>query len=1485
MISEYFSNCYKSIITNKFYLFIITLLEYFLTIIIQIIIFIRKYDSTYNDSISKLHFHLFMVKIVNITPTYIKLFILLFIFILIPIYYYIFNKYSLNKHKLLGIIVMNIFEIFIFRFFFIIICHILFSIKNNVILLIIFIISIPTLAIIIHSFSMNHLYYFSPHIVVYPYDYFSSFTDIAHLIEKYLICISLQSSNINLNHFLFIIVFITQLICLFFSAYILYSKSYYIMSNIFLNKVRFSSNLSNILINIIMIVLGKENLKGTSFLISSINIYIICFIIFQVFYNPYNFIYFDTNEKIDNIYFYFYIIDHIKNQNFILEEKLEHHISFCGNCDLCIQLKKYLNSKFDYRKIFKILYKKNCEFSKLMNVIIHNLLVNGKESLKNNSYYLINIIICYYIYNKRKEYILNSNMKIIYEIINEENNNIQESHLFSAKQIFLLNEFFNKSKKILCEIEEILTINDCKSKIKKLLTLFYDLFDLKDKKYKSKLFYNKNEGIINFDSHISICKMIYEEIFNVIISNGGLPLKDNPIFLDELSKKSKFELNEIIIQLDILNFENKIIYIIGELSKYKDNALCQLFPNIFRAKQLHLIKETIMNQKFFKIKKDDNKLKEFFKSNSNNAPIQQYIDFHFVIYDKIDNEKKFRLINLRLSLIYPLNVTKRILLYGIYSIDKDIIITLDKSTEEKKEEYVLNYDDKEEQNELRNNILIKFKKNSKYYNDKKLTFVDKYLINPNIYNIYYINQVENQKKNEEIIIQNERNNLYDNKSKNRIEIYGESEGTNYNLLIQSTASTSTFTQMNNDRQGFKKRNKGGKKDNKKKKIFEYYQLGIIILSILILLGQISCHLEITNFNNNLSYQNLALTTLRNYYGVYNTLITSIFSLSCLTKESKGEECSSTFDLFEDFYIKETGNNFLSITQFISNLNKFSSFQVNSAKQRLLEILSNSVDENLHNLLNSKITSCSLSQQFSENNTKIILESRNTSFLDVLDYMTTGCLVMTSNYEYIKDNIYIINKINTKDQSISPFNHLKIKGKLSQYQIYFYFTILNYQEFVKSLDKITLQLIIKTSKLGSLNVRLVFIFLSLNLIFYLFLHFVLFLYIQQYFKLIADLLESIQSKLNLNNDNISVKELFMQKIQKLKIIISLYKQDTYQAIVDLNFIYDNYKKFVEDKNKEISKYLKKEKYINESVNINPKGKKLQKSKIKYIVNIPENKRLIFSLLATLIYLFILILSLCQLWAKYYSAYNRINALIKTHGNLSNDLYKLINYYNLMIYHNITIEDINKFENYNISNGVDIFSNMYQDIQSIYSSKRYMDKLGQYNLDNIDYYYNYTCKTYYEYLFKINPFLKMSNIKYKDFLIFVCEYSKIFKTNNYKQIFSIFIEYIQIGLNEINDRSYEGLTNIIHNKNYPKIVVFFLTVYNYALEILGSQIQRNSYMKINSKMKNYINTSFIIFYVSSSIFGLIIIFHYVLNLNSKYNKIHELKKVFKICNKKE
>ena len=91
--------------------------------------------------------------------------------------------------------------------------------------------------------------------------------------------------------------------------------------------------------------------------------------------------------------------------------------------------------------------------------------------------------------------------------------------------------------------------------------------------------------------------------------------------------------------------------------------------------------------------------------------------------------------------------------------------------------------------------------------------------------------------------------------------------------------------------------------------------------------------------------------------------------------------------------------------------------------------------------------------------------------------------------------------------------------------------------------------------------------------------------------------------------------------------------------------------------------------------------------------------------------------------------------------------------------------------------------------------------------------------------------------------------------------------------------------MHKNNYSKVIVFFMTVYNYALEILGLQLQRKSSQKINSIMINYVKISFLLFYVSTSFFILSILLGYIWAINATYSKIYELKKVFKICNKKE
>jgi hypothetical protein len=440
--------------------------------------------------------------------------------------------------------------------------------------------------------------------------------------------------------------------------------------------------------------------------------------------------------------------------------------------------------------------------------------------------------------------------------------------------------------------------------------------------------------------------------------------------------------------------------------------------------------------------------------------------------------------------------------------------------------------------------------------------------------------------------------------------------------------------------------------------------------------------------------------------------------------------------------------------------------------------------------------------------------------------------------------------------------------------------------MKRLNRINVTLISKNSVLINTLIKMAKIFIIVNSIFYIILDFILSLYIHKYFNFIANLINEIQNKMNLKNDNISVKEMFLQKIEKLKIIISLYKQDMYQAIVDLNFIYDNYKKLIEEKNKEITKLLKKEKYLNDSNNnYNYAKNSSNKIKVKYIISCTENKKYIIYIIIFCFYSICLCLSLLILLESYTSLYRKIQKIIQANSVLTSDSYKFIIYYQFMIFHNLTIEDINKYEQYNESTGQDLFSAIYGDLQNVYEIKKITNHLDEYNLDKIDEYVNFTCPTFYNYLFNSHKAFKNLDIHYKDFFVFVCEQSGTFKCKNYKQMIAVLFENVIIGINKVNDHSYQGLISNIYNEFFPKIIMMHSAVYSFLFEILAGQSQKIPNLKINALIGYYIKVCFSIFYASSFSFLLIIIFGYIWKINNNYNKVHEIKKVFKVCNKKE
>ena len=667
---------------------------------------------------------------------------------------------------------------------------------------------------------------------------------------------------------------------------------------------------------------------------------------------------------------------------------------------------------------------------------------------------------CYYINLNKKDYVLSLNLKLLFEIINSENKNILENHQLSTEQIFLINDFLSKADKILDTIKLVLTETLIKERISHFFDLYEILFDLKSKKFRTNLYYNKNEGIINFFKYISICSMIYEEIFNSSLSSGGMTLKENQVFLDDIANKNSSDLNQIIIQLDLLSFENRILYIVGELAKYKGKALCQLFPNIFKMQQLYIMKNKIMNSKYLvTINKD----KDFFQNYTAQGKKieEQYICLKLLIYDEVEHKKYFVIISLKLNLIYPIGISKKILLTGFYSVDKNIIITLDKSTNQNKKEIVLNSEENKYTSELRNYSsneveLIKYKNNDKYFSGKKLLFVTKFYVNPNCYNIYSIFHSERQRTYKMDKIKDDiqkNNNLFDMESKNNI--LAESTTQNFNYMMMSQTS-STFNQMGNDIQGFKKRDKGGKKEKKKNLFFKYYQLGLLFLAIFILLFEIIAHITLYNSILKIDRKNTVATWLKNFNGIFNNMFGTTLTISCLVDTPRGDNCSSIISEFSQKFFPPSPLQHLperhpplDLVRYLFAQNQGLCNPLGTVRQNILKVLTDSDDESLNDLIYSKMVTLSILQNITDNGTKLVAYKEINSFIDTLNIMTTGFIVLNSNDSNTQQKIYILNRTNISENWNSteePFKNVKVKGELTHYQYYFYYLILNYQQF-------------------------------------------------------------------------------------------------------------------------------------------------------------------------------------------------------------------------------------------------------------------------------------------------------------------------------------------------------------------------------------------------------------------------------------------------------
>ena len=241
----------------------------------------------------------------------------------------------------------------------------------------------------------------------------------------------------------------------------------------------------------------------------------------------------------------------------------------------------------------------------------------------------------------------------------------------------------------------------------------------------------------------------------------------------------------------------------------------------------------------------------------------------------------------------------------------------------------------------------------------------------------------------------------------------------------------------------------------------------------------------------------------------------------------------------------------------------------------------------------------------------------------------------------------------------------------------------------------------------------------------------------------------------------------------------------------------------------------------------------------------------------------------MWNKFFSILdNLFNLYLKNHL-IENEIYRAINSYDLMIFHNLTIKEVSQimlFKGEEEVDNTELIKSFYESLKFSFNNKIEKSKVGD-MLKDFDDYGVFTCDKLYdmskEYIKIIeDKALEMKIDSLKNILqnlIQMCENSRIAETQDFRTIYERHLHFIRNGMLSMNDFTYNGIINYItKDKTFAKISLFFNAVMIYFLEINHSQPENESIIKYMERMKILIILKEIILLV----YGIIAIFMFLI-----------------------
>ena len=248
------------------------------------------------------------------------------------------------------------------------------------------------------------------------------------------------------------------------------------------------------------------------------------------------------------------------------------------------------------------------------------------------------------------------------------------------------------------------------------------------------------------------------------------------------------------------------------------------------------------------------------------------------------------------------------------------------------------------------------------------------------------------------------------------------------------------------------------------------------------------------------------------------------------------------------------------------------------------------------------------------------------------------------------------------------------------------------------------------------------------------------------------------------------------------------------------------------------------------------------------------------------------------------------LIKKNCHLETAIYRVLNGYDLMLFHKIPIERLSSIiilDEKLKKEPHAFYKSIYEDLQLAFNSIKEKNSLVDLYKDFEDI-SEFTCQNLYsnnkDYIQKLeeenlNSQVIIENITNN--LVKICEFSRISEVNNFRSAYETHFQFIIDGILSLKSLDFSGITNnILSSKYRANVSVFFNYIITFILEITNTIPHKKVIESLITQLDLLIFISHLFFFIFDIIAILVIIFFFIAGINSLCNQIFILKTIFKI-----